>query len=166
VTTLRTITPTELKSILKKHAAWRLHLSKGERANLRYANLRYADLSGADLSDADLSYADLRYADLSGIAMWNTTGNRIHIKSLAISETYSIVYTNTHLQIGCENHPIIEWWKFNDERIERMDGDKAVTFWKDYKTFIKRAIKIAPAKPTGFVADESTTTKTNDEGEV
>jgi len=140
-------------------------------ADLRYANLRCADLSGATLRYADLRYADLRYADLSGadlsgITMWNTTGNRIHIKSLAISETYSIVYTNTHLQIGCENHPIIEWWKFNDERIERMDGDKAVTFWKEYKTFIKRAIKIAPAKPTGFVADESTTTKTNDEGEV
>jgi len=52
------------------------------------------------------------------------------------------------LQIGCESHLIKDWWKFDDDRIKAMDGDKALNFWAESKSFIKKAIKLFPATPT------------------
>jgi len=52
------------------------------------------------------------------------------------------------LQIGCESHLIKDWWKFDDERIKEMDGEKALDFWNESKSFIKKAIKLFPATPT------------------
>ena len=119
-------------------------------ANLSSANLSYADLSYANLSSANLSYANLRSANLSSAysldeaMMPGCAGNMRELKSLFL-DTYQITYTYKHLQIGCEKHLIKEWWKFTDAEIRSMDGAKAVKWWKSYKAFIKRAIKISPA---------------------
>ncbi len=123
-------------------------------ANLSYADLRSADLSSADLSFADLRSADLRYADLrsanlsstdlSESCLTNCVGNMIEVKTILL-DTYPITYTAEVLQIGCERHDIGDWWKFSDEDIQNMDGDKALEWWGKYKTFIKRAIKLSPA---------------------
>ena len=114
-------------------------------ANLRGANLRDANLRGANLWDANLEYANLEGANLRGCA-----GNRLQIKSLFISETYSVTYTSEYLQIGCERHSINEWWGFNDERIERMEGRKALDWWAENKEFIKDVIEKYPATPTSM----------------
>ena len=68
------MTPTGLKAILDKHAAWLSAEKGGSRANLRGANLRGADLRWAnlrwaDLSRAELSWADLSWADLSWVVL-------------------------------------------------------------------------------------------------
>jgi uncharacterized protein YjbI with pentapeptide repeats len=127
-------------------------------ANLSYANLSYADLRSADLSYANLSYAnlrsaDLRSADLRSANLRSAAGNSEHIKSIFVSEEYPIVYTVYYLQIGCERHLISEWSEFDDARIVQMDGKKALEFWRKYKEFIFMSIQIAPAKHTGFVAE-------------
>lgn len=51
---MRTITPSELVEILRKHKQWLNDERGGERADLSRAYLSRADLSGANLSGADL----------------------------------------------------------------------------------------------------------------
>ena len=86
---MKTITATELKSILAEHKLWldskggrrailsyailsyanleeaNLSYAYLERANLNLANLQGANLEGADLEGADLENANLSYANLS-----------------------------------------------------------------------------------------------------
>ena len=148
----------ELSTILENHRKWLLG-DGGEQANLSDANLRYANLSGANLCGANLRGANLRYANLSDANLsdanlWSVSGNRNQIKSIFASEDYAIVYTSDYLQIGCERHPITEWWEFEDRRILEMDGKRALEFWKVWKPEIKRLIEISPASATGFVAQQ------------
>jgi len=117
-------------------------------ANLSSADLRSANLRYADLSSANLSSADLRYADLSSARYWACRGNNKTIKTIHC-DIYDIAYTDKVLQIGCEQHDILDWFKFDDDRIQAMDGDKALSFWKIWKSIIKKIIKYSPAESTG-----------------
>jgi len=119
-------------------------------ANLSHADLSHADLSDADLRDANLSRADLRGADLRGANLYDANlygalGNMNQIKTMAI-DTYHVNYTKDVIQIGCENHSIEDWKNFNDERIVKMDGKTALSFWRKHKDFILKAIELSPAE--------------------
>ena len=98
-----------------------------------------ADLVGANLMDANLRGAYLRGA----------TGNMCELKSLLL-DTYAITYSSETLQIGCENHSIDEWRDFDNKRINKMDGCKALKFWDKYKDFIFQAISLSPATPSTY----------------
>lgn len=142
----------ELDLILEKHKKWISGENGGCRANLSYADLCGADLCGAnlcgaDLRNANLCGADLRGADLCDASLWGCVGNSKEIKSIFISEIYQITYTSAILQIGCEQHKIDGWWKFKDEEIKEMDGDVALSFWRNNKDFIKDVIEKYPATP-------------------
>ena len=64
---MKTITATELKSILDQHQLWIESAGKlGTRAILTGAYLTGADLRGADLTDADLTRVNLTRANLRG----------------------------------------------------------------------------------------------------
>ena len=117
-------------------------------ANLDGANLECANLRGANLWDANLDGANLECANL-----WGCAGNRSQIKSLLISDVYSITYTSKYLQIGCERHKISEWWDFDNKRIAGMDGKTALKFWNESKDFIKLAIETYPATETRHEQD-------------
>jgi uncharacterized protein YjbI with pentapeptide repeats len=108
-------------------------------ADLSDANLSDANLRAANLSDANLSDANLSDADLNG-----TIGNMREVFSMQI-ETYSIVFTNKVLQIGCKRFTHQEWKDFEDEEIIEMDSH-ALTFWKKYKDFIFMAIELRLGK--------------------
>ena len=124
-------------------------------ADLRDAILRGADLTGADLRDADLMDAILTGADLTGAnltganltdaSLWRTRGNGRQIKSMAVVADYAITYTAEVLQIGCEQHAISAWWLFDDARIKKMDGKKAIKFWAEWRDTIKMIIEKSPA---------------------
>jgi hypothetical protein len=115
-------------------------------AYLRGAYLRGADLRGADLRGAYLGGADLGGADLRGVVnLWDTTGDRRHIKSLQI-ETWSVTYTATHMQIGCQLHTLERWWGFSDEQISRMDA-QALEWWGRWKPVLQQIIAMSPAEP-------------------
>jgi len=118
------------------------------RANLSYANLSYADLSRASLRCADLQYAKLGYADLS-YADLLAVGNMVNIKSVQ-ADIWHVAYTHDFLQIGCQRHPIAEWWAFDDKEIERMDS-RALAWWAVWKPILQAMIAASPAEPTGFV---------------
>ena len=130
-------------------------------ANLSNAGLRYADLSGANLRGANLSSADLRYADLSGANLRYTNlrganlsganlgsvdlrwciGNMCEIKS-AQFDTYDVTWTKDALAIGCQQHPIKEWWQFDDTTITNMDRD-ALLWWKKWKLVLQQIIEMS-----------------------
>ena len=117
-------------------------------AGLRYTNLRAADLSEANLSDAtlraaDLSEANLRAADLRGANLraadlrW-CIGNMREIKSTQF-DTYDVTWTKDALAIGCQQHPIKEWWQFDDATITSMDRD-ALLWWKKWKLVLQQIV--------------------------
>ena len=95
------------------------------------------------LNDEGGKRANLRGANLRG-----AVGNLEQMKSIFLDE-YPITYTAEVMQIGCKRYKINDWWQFDDEQILKMDGKRALKFWRKYKEFIKQAIELSPATPTG-----------------
>jgi hypothetical protein len=60
-------------------------------------------------------------------------------------DRYNIVYTRDMLYIGCESHPIEDWFSFDDEKVAQMD-DRALEWWEKWKDIILQIIEISPAK--------------------
>lgn len=87
-------------------------------------------------------------ANLRGANLWGAVGNLKQMKSIFLEE-YPITYTTDVMQIGYKRYKINEWWDFTDEQILKMDGKRALKFWRKYKDFIKQAIELSPATPTG-----------------
>ena len=156
---MSTYTPEQLAEILTLHKVWMNNSKEGKRADLcradlSGANLCRADLCGADLSGADLCRADLcraylcgadlcganlrgadlRGADLSWAIIKYTIGNMQQIYSLQF-DTWMVVYTDTMLAIGCQQHSITQWAAFDDEKIAQMDGN-ALPWWKKWRPIL------------------------------
>jgi len=99
------------------------------------ADMRDANMSGANMSGADMSGANMSGADMSG-----AIGNMIELKTLAL-EKYVVVFNDSHMAIGCQQHTIEEWFEFTDDRISQMDHG-ALEWWKKWKDFIFTAIEM------------------------
>ena len=84
-------------------------------------------------------------ADLSRTGLWAVTGNGREIKSLQTG-IYPVAYTNSKLQIGCEQHDIESWFQFDDKRILTMDGKKALTFWRKWRPILAQILEIETAE--------------------
>ena len=130
-----------------------LSFSNLRNSNLNEVNMSFSKLSGSDLSGSNLFFSNfsgsnLDLADLTNVNLQGVSGNNKEIKSLFVTETYLITYTAKELQVGCERHNIKEWWGFSGEDIKKMDGDKAVTFWSEWRDTIKMMIEKSPAKAT------------------
>ena len=110
-----------------------------EKAYLAGANLAGADLAGAYLAGANLDGANL-------VAL----GDMRFVKTLQL-ERWMIGYTADTMQIGCQRHPITDWWAFDDSRIARMDP-AALEWWGRWKPVLQQIIAMNPAEPTGYVA--------------
>ena len=44
------------------------------------------------------------------------------------------------MAIGCEQHAITDWFKFDDEHIEAMD-ERATEFWTPYKPILQLLVR-------------------------
>ena len=124
------------------------NLSKANliEANLRGVDLRYANLSGVDLIEANLRGANLIDAclidaNLRGANLRGAVGNGREIKTL-LTEFYHVTYTSTQMVIGCEQHAITDWFKFDDKRIKDMDV-RATEFWTIYKPILQLLVREA-----------------------
>ena len=51
--------------------------------------------------------------------------------------SYNITITPKHIKIGCQYHSKTAWFKFTDNEIIKMDGEKAVMWWKTWKPILK-----------------------------
>ena len=110
---------------------------------VRWAVKVGANLADANLTDANLAGANLTRAYLLGM------GDMRHLKTLQL-ERWMIGYTADTLQIGCQRHPIEDWWSFSDERIAQMDS-AALEWWGRWKPVLQQIIAASPAEPTGWV---------------
>jgi len=101
-------------------------------ADLKSANLFKADLRGAKLDQANLTWAKLSEANLSD-ATWVSCecGNAKEVRTLQLG-TYPVVLClpTQAMAIGCEQHTVEDWWSFNDTLILRMDGRRALNWWR------------------------------------
>ena len=109
--------------------------------NLRYADLSEANLSNADLINADLINADLSEANLSDAELCWCIGNMHEIKS-AQFDTYEVTWSKDALAIGYQQHPIKEWWQFDDATIIKMDGDMLL-WWKKWKLVLQQIVEMS-----------------------
>ncbi|WP_197286469.1 pentapeptide repeat-containing protein, partial [Achromobacter sp. 2789STDY5608621] len=117
-------------------------------ANLGDANLRGANLRGANLGDANLRGANLGDANLRDlVGIWAASGNLREIKAIQC-DTWSVTYTATHMQIGCQFHALESWWSFTDEQISRMSCD-ALAWWQKWKPVLHTIVTMSPAVPGG-----------------
>jgi uncharacterized protein YjbI with pentapeptide repeats len=115
-------------------------------ANLRGADLTGADLRGANLRGADLTGADLTGAYLRGVRSFNgASGNGQEVKAVQCG-TWPVTYTVDQMQIGCQLHPLSQWWVFTDAEISSMDS-KALDLWRVWKPILKQIIEASPALP-------------------
>ena len=165
---MKTYTTDEIAEVIDRHVKWVLNEAGGERADLSRADLSRADLSRADLSGADLSGAYLSRAYLSGAdlrgaylseailrkmtSMNGLIGNLREVKSIQL-DVWPVTYTATHMQIGCQQHLISEWWDFDEETISSMDQD-ALAWWVVWKPILQQIIQASPAQPSGEAPSE------------
>ena len=73
-------------------------------------------------------------AEVSGDKI-EKTNDLINITSNTCS--YNITITPLHIKIGCQYHTKKAWFNFTDDEIRKMDGEKAVEWWKIWKPILK-----------------------------
>ena len=132
-----------------------LSYAKLRGANFALARLNEADLSEADLRDANLSWVNLQSAvmtgaQLAGANICYAVGNGREIKNLhpATPDAWWLTYTATHMSIGCNLHPLEDWWVMSDEDIRAM-APGALKLWRVNKQPIMDAITAFPAEEYG-----------------
>jgi hypothetical protein len=105
-------------------------------ADLSWANLGGADLSWANLGGADLSGANLSGVDLSGADLSWATGNMREVRSMQVAH-WPVVWTKTHMSIGCQSHPIEDWWEMD---VSELD-DNASDAWREWKSVLREIVE-------------------------
>lgn len=140
---MKTYTTDEIAEVIDRHVKWVLNEAGGERADLRGAYLSAADLRGAYLSEAILR----KMTSMNGLI-----GNLREVKSIQL-DVWPVTYTATHMQIGCQQHLISEWWDFDEETISSMDQD-ALAWWVVWKPILQQIIQASPAQPSGEAPSE------------
>ena len=121
-------------------------------ANLARANLAGADLDGTNLAGTNLDGANLASANLDGAAIARANLGNDQIATIppvfVLGTRYEVMITDRHIRIGCEVHTTVEWDKFDEGHIRRMDGSAAWTWWQHWRDAIlstARAHQIAGA---------------------
>ena len=55
------------------------------------------------------------------------------VKTFGNGFNYGISVTDKHIKIGCQQHLKSKWLNFSDKEILKMDGKKALEFWRIFK---------------------------------
>ena len=50
--------------------------------------------------------------------------------------SYNITITPNHIKIACQYHSKTAWFKITENKIRKMDGQKAVDWWKTWKPIL------------------------------
>jgi hypothetical protein len=122
-------------------------------ADLSVASLRGTDMRGTDLRGTDLRGTDLRGADLRGMslrgayldgadlrgAVWGDGAKRgegvpiTRAPIMVAAGPYDVWIWDRHVEIGCQIHEIEAWAAFSRDDIKRMDGERGVRFWREWR---------------------------------
>ena len=55
------------------------------------------------------------------------------VKTFGNGFDYRITVTDKHIKIGCQQHLKSEWYNFQEGEIIKMDGNRALKFWRIFK---------------------------------
>jgi len=68
----------------------------------------------------------------------HVSGNaRVTIPCVYVKDDWTITITDNHMQIGCEIHPIDDWFKFDDTKIDSMHRE-ALPWWQRNKVWVQQ----------------------------
>ena len=98
-------------------------------------------------------FKDLSDADLSGAYLSGATGNLTHVKSLH-ADRWAVTYTADRMFIGCQAHPLTDWWGFDDRTINAMDIG-ALKWWRKWKPILQAMVEASPAEPTKVETEQA-----------
>ncbi len=100
-------------------------------ANLKNANLENAYFYNVNFYNANLEDANLKNAKFSDKLIIKNNKRSYY----AESDYYCWIFEGI-IKIGCEVHSYKNWKSFTDKEILKMDGKKALKFWKKEKEII------------------------------
>ncbi len=120
--------------------------------DFRYANLNGARLRDADLRDSNFWGANLYGADLAMARLYDCVGDNKYIKTLSISNDFSVVYTRTQAQISHKVYGFITTGIVGNMTshifsIAAKDIAEIKEFWHDNGHLINSHISSDPAQP-------------------
>ena len=102
-------------------------------SSLIWSNLNRAILRGANLCGANFSRATLSGAKISGALV---NGHRITKKPLNVDGLrWPVTIIDNRMIIGCQDHTLLDWSQFTNDRISKMDKD-ALKFWETSKSLL------------------------------
>ena len=130
------------------------------------SNLSGQDLSGMDLGECHFIGSDLSNCNVTGTSFIRSNfescnldgvnldkvytlqgcrGNGKRVKAFQISDVYTVVYTSTHIQVGCFLKTPDEWAAMTLAEFRLMDGLKAQKFGEKYQELmVQIATEIDP----------------------
>ena len=133
-------------------------------ARIRDTDLTFTDFQGADMQGATLQEVELQHTLIRSVSLEDATLSRVNLKGAILRDTdlqgarfkdtisvfgekvseppilisglrWSVMIWGSWLRIGCEDHLINDWKRFNDSTIAGMHPD-ALLFWKKYKAYL------------------------------
>jgi hypothetical protein len=73
-----------------------------------------------------------------GAELCNAVGNGKELNTLHLSK-WIVTFTSVDMAIGCQQHPIDQWFSFTDEEIGGMH-EEALEWWGRYKELLKNIL--------------------------
>ena len=64
------------------------------------------------------------------------------VYNITSNSQYNVTITPNFIKIGCEYHTKNEWWAFNDKEIIKMDGQRALIWWKKWKPILQAICEV------------------------
>jgi hypothetical protein len=55
------------------------------------------------------------------------------VKGFILKDYYKLEIKNNHIRIGCKEYTKKEWYNFTDNEILKMDGERALIYWRELK---------------------------------
>lgn len=123
----------EFTGVAKETWALTLHQIRAIRD---FGNVKAGDIGGWIEKEENLSHdgdcwvyenAEV-YENAKVTTTVNTFGNAF---------IYKITVTDKHIKIGCQQHLKNEWKDFEDREIIKMNGKKALEFWRMFKPVLE-----------------------------
>lgn len=97
------------------------------------------------MSNSILVGAHLTEVDLSSTNIQNCTGNSHQVKSMAITRSFNVTYTKTHITIGEVKKTLAEWESLTRGESDILYGMKSSEFFLQ-KYLLMALIKLNPAE--------------------
>ena len=118
-------------------------------ATLISANTQFTKIRNSVLKDCSFKYCNVHKtefldSDLSESIIYGTHGICDYIKNIQV-DTYPTSYTNSRIQMGCENLSIETARAMDDKFVIGLDGKTALKFWRANKEMIFSTMESYPA---------------------